>query len=462
MKRDYDVIVLGGGPGGYMAAIRCAQYGLKTALIEERELGGTCLNRGCIPTKALIQGAEVYQTVKEASMYGVQVGEPTLDYLKLTAFKDRKVASLRRGIESLERKHGVQVIKGHGQLADRNTLSVDGSAMTADRIILATGSIPASPPIEGIGGDNVLTSDGILALTELPESVVIVGGGVIGVEFAGMLSSLSCRVNIIEMLPDILPGVDTLIREELKTVLKAAGIVIHTNAKLLSIHGNKGIFETKGKKESVSGEKFLICVGRRPNTEDIGLEATGIAIEKGYIKVNPRMQTSVENIFAVGDIIGGPQYAHAASAQGLAAAAACAGREDDPYGASPVPGCIYTNPEIAFVGLTQEEAVKAGHSVKVGSFPVSANGRSSLMNESQGFARIVTDEETGEILGAQIMSPRATDLIGEITAVMRCEGTIAELASTIHPHPTVSEIIMESAQDVLGLCCHANPAGKPL
>ncbi len=456
MARDFDAIVLGGGPGGYVAAIRCAQYGLKTALVEEGELGGTCLNLGCIPTKALLQGAEVFQTVKRASLYGVTAGEAALDYRQLSAFKDKTVATLRRRIETLEKRHGVEIIRETGRLADRHTLLAKDRKLTAEKIILATGSKPSLPPVEGIRGENVLTSDGMLALQTLPESVVIVGGGVIGVEFATLLSALGCEVTVLEMLPAILPGVDPLIRASLEAVLKGGGVKVHTGAKLLSINRTGGVYETRGERKTVIGEKFLICAGRVPRTEGLGLEAAGVSLHRGYVRVDARMQTSADSIYAAGDITGGPQYAHAASAQGLAAAAGCAGRKER-YGASPVPACIYTSPEIAYVGMTEETALEAGRSVSVGTFPVSGNGRSAVMDEAQGFVRIVTDRTTGEILGAQMMAPRATDMIAEIAAVMRCEGTVSELASTIHPHPTVSEMIMEAAHDAEGLCCHSFP-----
>lgn len=459
MAYDYDVLVLGAGPGGYIAAIRCAQYGLKTALVEERHLGGTCLNQGCIPTKALLQGAEAYQAVRSASLYGIQVGDATLDYAKLAAFKDHRVNTLRRNIETLEKRHGVEILRGFGQLQDQHTVRVGEEKVTADKLILATGSKPVIPSIEGVHGANVMTSDGLLAMTALPESAVIVGGGVIGVEFATLLSALGSRVTVVEMLPTLLSGIDTFLRAGLEKALEHSGVAVHTAARMLSIGEGEGILESAGERQTVTGEVFLICVGRLPRTDGIGLEAAGVLTERGAIRVDSRMQTNVEGIYAVGDMTGGHQLAHAASAQGLVAAAGCAGLQDFSC-VGPVPSCIYTSPEAAFVGLSEKEARERGHSVRVGAFPVSGNGRSTLMGETQGFARIVTDQATGEILGAQILAPRATDMIAEIVAVMRCEGTLAELASTIHPHPTVSEILMEAAHDALGLCCHALPRKK--
>ena len=457
MPYDYDVAVLGAGPGGYEAAIRCAQYGLKTALVEAREVGGTCLNRGCIPTKALLHGAEVYETVSDAALFGVNAGAPTVDYAALAAFKDKQVQKLRKGIETLEKAHGVTLVRGFGRLQDAHTIATDDARLTADKLILATGSAPAKPQIEGIEGENVMTSDEVLAMTTLPKSVVIIGGGVIGIEFATLLSTLGSAVTVLEMLPGILPGVDERITTLLKATLKKKGVTILTGAKVLSIAADATVrYELAGETKRAEAEKCVVCVGRRPMTKDIGLEAAGVKTERGFVTVDDQLRTSIDHIYAIGDITGKIQLAHVASAQGLVAAANCAGKgERMRYDV--VSACIYPHPEIAYVGLSEAAAKEKGHAVKVGAFSVAGNGRSAVMNESTGLCRIVTDEKTGEVLGAQIMAPRATDMIAEVAAVMRCEGTIEELAATIHPHPTVSEIIMEAAHDAEGLCCHAAP-----
>ncbi len=457
MTYDFDAAILGGGPGGYEAAIRCAQYGLKTALIEARELGGTCLNRGCIPTKALLHGAEVFQTVQKAGIFGVETNTPQIDFAKLAAYKDAQVKKLRRGVEGLEKGHGVTVMKGFGILHDAHTISIDEKRITAQKLILAMGSAPAKVPIPGIDGENVLTSDDVLSMTKLPQSLVIIGGGVIGIEFATLFSALGCSVTVLEMMPDILPGVDPEITALLKRGLKQNHVTVLNSAKVLSIAPNASVtYELNGVTHTVDAEKCVVCVGRRPMTAGIGLEAAGVELDRGFVRVDAHMQTSVPGIYAIGDITGKMQLAHVASAQGMAAAANCAGKSVEMrYNA--VPACIYTNPEIAYIGLNEKDAKAQGREVRTGTFSVAGNGRSMIMGESTGLAKLVTDANTGEILGAQIMAPRATDLISEIAVAMGCEGTIEEVAAAIHPHPTVSEIIMEAAHDVEGLCCHKMP-----
>ena len=453
MEYAYDVAVLGGGPGGYEAAIRCAQYGLKTALVEARELGGTCLNRGCIPTKALLHGAEVWETVGDARALGIRTEGRALDYAALAAFKERQVSLLRRGVESLEKAHGVEVVAGFGRLENANTLEVEGRRLTARRVILATGSQPALPPIPG--AQDALTSDGVLSLTALPASLVIVGGGVIGMEFATLFSSLGVKVTVLEMLPDILPGVDARLSALLRRSLKRRRVDIINNARVTE-NGSTVRYEVDGEPRTEQAERCAVCTGRRPQTQGIGLEAVGVRTQRGYVCVNDRMETSVPGIYAVGDITGGPQLAHAASAQGLVAAANCAGLERSMQGRA-VPACVYTRPEIACVGLDEQTARAQGRQVRTGVFDVAGNGRCAVMNERLGLCVVVADAQSDELLGAQIMAPRATDLIAEVAAVMRLHGTAEDLANTIHPHPTVSEIVMEAAHDVSGLCCHALP-----
>lgn len=455
MSYEYQAAVLGGGPGGYEAAIRAAQYGLKTVLIEARELGGTCLNRGCIPTKALLHGAEVWETVSDAKTFGVRVEGAVLDYAALAAFKDRQVSKLRKGIEALERAHGVTVVQGFGTLEDEHTIAVDDERITAESIILATGSEPSRPPIKG--AEHALISDDVLNMTALPASAVIVGGGVIGIEFATLLSALGCKVTVLEMLPDILPGIDKRLTALLRRTLKKKKVSIITEAKVLEITAEGAVrYEADGEQRETAAEICVMCVGRRPLTAGIGLEKVGVKTERGYVVTDGHMRTSVGNIFAIGDITGKQQLAHVASAQGLVAAASCAGK-DELMDYSAVPACVYTTPEIATVGMSERAARESGYEVKVGSFDVAGNGRSSVMNERTGLALIVCDAKTDAILGAQIMSPRATDIIAEVAVAMRCGASIGLLASTIHPHPTVSEIVMEAAHDAEGLCCHSIP-----
>ncbi len=455
----FDVAVVGGGPGGYEAAIRCAQYGKRTALIEARELGGTCLNRGCIPTKALLHGAEVYETAKTSETYGIATGEVTCDYARLVEYKDGLVSRLRKGVAGLEKAHGVTVIKGFGVLTDAHTIQVGDQSIQAEFIILATGSAPSRPPIPGADSEKVLTSDELLEMKTCPESLVIIGGGVIGLEFASLYATLGKKVVVLEMLPSILNGMDAELAGLLTKLLEKKGVVFVTNAKVTRIldGGQIGVeYEKDGTTETALGNICLMSIGRRPQTVDIGCETVGISMTRGFVDVDGHLRTSVPNIYAIGDITGKMQLAHVATAQGMVAAANCSGR-DAVMRYNIIPACVYTFPEIASVGLTRAEAEKNGRQVKCGSFNVATNGKAMILGTRAGMARLVTDALTGEILGAQIMAPRATDMIAEVAAVMRSEGTIEELADTIHPHPTICEVILEAAHDVEGLCCNAMP-----
>ncbi|MDR2048041.1 MAG: dihydrolipoyl dehydrogenase [Treponema sp.] len=469
---QFDVAVIGGGPGGYVAALRCAQLGKKTALVESRELGGTCLNRGCIPTKTLLHTAELYDEIRgHGKELGLNAADLAVDYAALAARKDAVAGKLRRGIEGLVKGRKITLIKGRAVLTGGKTFTVEDASGTAGYaagdIIIATGCEPASIPVPGADLPVVLDSDAVLSLTRVPESAVIIGGGVIGVEFATLFNALGKKITIIEMLPKILNGMDDSVCAAMAKTLARRGVEIHTSAKLLEIRaagagaGKTGTntggavccYEEGGAKKEASGEIVIMAVGRRPVTKGLGPEAAGVACERGFITVDQRMATNVPGIWAIGDVTGKIQLAHAASAQGLAAAANIAGKNAR-MSYNIIPACVYTNPEIASVGMTEEAAGAAGLPVKIGSFPAAANGRSMIMNVTGGFVKIITHAETGEILGAHIMAPRATDMIGEIAALMKAEGAIEELAGTVHAHPTVSEMIMEAAHDVEGLCCH--------
>ncbi|MBC3900922.1 dihydrolipoyl dehydrogenase [Acetobacterium malicum] len=455
----YDVAVLGGGPGGYEAAIRCSQYGLKTVLIEARELGGTCLNRGCIPTKALLHGAEFYDEAKSAQEFGVFFDNLAFDYEKLAANKDKVVSRLRKGIEGLEKAHGVTVIKGFGVLKNANEIEVNGETVVADHIILATGSSPFLPPIPGVDNKSVMTSDEVLEMKQCPESLVIIGGGIIGIEFATLYASLGKKVTVIEMQPDILKGIDKEIVKELSQILKRKGVQIIAGAKVIGIEEVEEItvnYEKDGQPKSAVGTCCIVSVGRKAQIDQIGLDAVGIKRNGSFIEVDAYLRTNIPNIYAIGDITGKIQLAHVATKQGMVVAENIIGKQKR-MNYEVVPSCLYTNPEIAWIGLSEEEAVKAGKNIKIGRYGVGGNGKSSVMGQSKGFIKLVCDHATGEVYGAQIMAPRATDMIGEIAVIMECEGTIEELSDTIHPHPTVCEIIVEAAHDVEGLCCNAPP-----
>ena len=476
-EKAFDVAVIGGGPGGYVSAIRCAQLEKKTLLAESRELGGACLNRGCIPTKVLLHTAELYDEIRgHGRELGLVSDGLRVDYAALADRKDRIVGKLRRGVEALVKNRKITLVRGTAVLTGPKTFRVippaglPGSgetSYTAANLVIATGSEPASIPVPGAGLPGVLNSDAFLSLRELPSSAVIVGGGVIGVEFAALLSSLGRKVTILEMLPRILNEQDSGLSGEMAKLLKGRGVEIRTGAKLLEIRaGTPGsavgqapsagltcAYEEGGEQKQASGELVIMAAGRRPFTGTLGLEAAGIASERGFITVDDHLRTNVPGVYAIGDVTGKIQLAHVASAQGLAAANNIAGK-DTAMRYDIVPACVYTSPELACVGMTEDRIIAAGLSYHTGIFPAAANGRSMIMNQTEGFVKILTHRDTGEILGAHIMAGRATDLIGEIAAAMRAEATIEELADTIHPHPTVSEMIMEAAHDAEGLCCH--------
>ncbi|MBR2533147.1 MAG: dihydrolipoyl dehydrogenase [Lachnospiraceae bacterium] len=453
---DFDVAVLGAGPGGYVAAIRCAQLGLKTAIVENREMGGTCLNRGCIPTKALLHSAEVYEEiVKEGKGLGVLAENVTVDYKKVAKRKDKIVKQLSGGVGSLVKARKVTILNGTAALTGKNGFTVDGKPYTTEKMILATGSEPIRIPIPGIDKEGVMNSDGVLASETLPESVVIIGGGVIGIEFATLYSSFGKKVTVVEALPRILNTLEEEVSSTMQYVLENKGVEIHTGAKVTEIKdGLKVVYEENGKTGEAEGEAVVVAIGRRPLTAGIGLETAGVNMtEKGFVVVNEKMETSVPNIYAIGDITGKVQLAHVASAQGLVAAANAAGK-DKKMSYDIIPSCIYSNPEIAAVGLTEAEAKAKGLQVKTGTFATAGNGRSKILGCQDGYARLVTEARTGEILGATIVAPHATDMIAEIVTAMKAEATVEEIADAIHPHPTVSEIIMEAAHDVDHLSVH--------
>ena len=462
MNFQYDVAVLGGGPGGYVAAIRAAQLGGKTVLIEKDKLGGTCLNWGCIPTKALLHSAETYQTVLHAAANGVYASDVTFDYQVMVDRKNSIVSQMGNGIKTLVRQAGVTLLSGEGRLQDRHTILVNGEAVTAKSIILATGSEPARPPIQGIDSRGVLDSNSLLALGNCPETLLIIGGGVIGVEFATVFQSLGKQVTILEMMDSILPGIDQDVIQVMTRHLQKNGVQIITGAKVLSLQHDGDVicqYEKVGETKSIHAQTVLVAVGRKPVTSGIGLENVGLETQRGFMVVDEQMRTAIENIYAIGDITGQSQLAHVASAQGLVAAANATGNNKR-ISYDIIPVCIYSNPEIALIGLDEKQALAKGYRIKTGKCPASVNGKSKILGEAEGFVKIITDEKTGEILGAQIVGARATDMIAEIGVLMKAEGTVDELADTIHPHPTISEMVMEAAHDVEGLSCHISSRAK--
>ena len=453
MNETYDLAILGGGPGGYVAAIRAGQLGLKAAVIEEGQMGGTCLNWGCIPTKSLLHSAEVYQTARHGNIFGITTGEVGFDYAQIAARKDQVVSQLRRGVAQLVKSSGGTIIHGRGVIQSPTTIAVEGQdaqVVSARNIIVATGSVPFMPPIPGIDGAKVLNSDQVLSLTACPASVTIIGGGVIGVEFASLFNALDREVTIIEMMDEILPGIDAEVAGVLRKSLEKKGVRIHTSAKVTAIESSDRAicrFEQNGQALAVDSESVIVAIGRKPRSQDIGLENIGITTTRGVIPVNDHMETLVKGVYAIGDVTGKMMLAHVASEQGIVAVENVAGNHHR-MGYNIVPSCIYTNPEVAVVGLTEAEAVRQGLTVKVGRFPVAVSGKAMIAGEKEGLVKIVTDESTGEVLGAQIIGPKATELISGIGVAMTLESTVDEIAKTIHPHPTLSEMIMEAALDV--------------
>jgi dihydrolipoamide dehydrogenase len=454
---EYDVVVLGAGPGGYVAAIRAAQLGAKTAIVEAQYFGGTCLNVGCIPTKTLVKNAEILHQIEHAGARGINVAKPEIDMKKVKQNKDSVVKKLTGGIGSLLKSNSVTIIDGIGKANNDNTVEITegkdkGKTVKFEKLIIATGSVPLVPPIPGLDLPGIMTSTEILDLEEIPKELVVIGGGVIGCEFATIYNSFGTKVTIVEMMPKLIPNMDAEVSAELEKQLKKAGVEVMTDSKVEKVEaaGDGFAVTVSGKNEtSLKAEKVLVSIGRKANLT--GLEALDIKKDR-TIEVDDYLRTSKENIYAVGDITGKIQLAHLASAQGMKAA-------ENAMGASKkmdyrlVPSCIYTIPEIGAVGLTEEEA-RRKYDVAIGKFPMMVSGKAIAMGETEGFVKIITDKKYGEILGVHIVGPNATELVAEATAVMKLEGTIEELGDIIHAHPTISETIMEAAHDVHGQCIH--------
>ena len=458
---DYDVVVIGAGPGGYVAAIRAAQLGLSTAVIEDDNVGGVCLNWGCIPSKSLLRNAEVLELVKNAGEYGISVGDVTFDYGLAIDRSRQVVRRLTDGVGSLLRKNGVEHISGRGILQSANTIAIDGAdrAISADNIIVATGARARHIPGIPVDGETVLTSREAIVLREVPERVVIVGGGAIGVEFADIYHSYGAEVMIIEMLPRLVPLEDEEISQQLERVFRRRGIGFKTGAMVGGVAVSEGtaavtVTDADGSVSEIECDKVLVAIGVQGNTEDIGLEVAGVNTERGYITVDDEMRTNVPGVFAIGDVTGKLPLAHVASAQGVIAAEVIAGMNPMPLDYSLMPRATYCRPQIASFGLTEQQAIDAGYSFKVGRFPMAASGKALAMGEPNGMVKLVVDSEVGELLGAHIIGPEATELLGEVGLSRLLEGTTTELGWLVHPHPTISETIKEAALAVEGEAIH--------
>ncbi|CEP67830.1 Dihydrolipoamide dehydrogenase [Moorella glycerini] len=458
---SYQIAIIGGGPGGYVAAIRAAQLGARVVVIEQDALGGTCLNRGCIPTKALLAGAALVKGIQGAAAFGIDVKDYRVDYARLAARKDAVVKQLTQGIAYLFKKNKVDHIKGRGFLKGPGRVEVATAEGTvenieAENIILATGSEPALIAALGYNGSSVVTSTEALAWTEVPAELLIIGGGVIGCEFATLFATLGSKVTIVEMMPTILPMIDSEISKRFSMILKKAGVEIKTKAQIISVREEDGrVKATLADGQTVTADKVLISIGRQFNTRDLGLEEAGIALgPKGEIIVDEYMRTSVPGIYAIGDVTNKIQLAHVASAQGLAAVETIMGRPTK-VNYDAVPSCIYTLPEIAGVGLTREAAEERGLKVKVGKFPFLASGKALCSGETEGMVKIIAEAESDRVVGVFIMGPHATELIAEGTLAVNRGITATELAATIHAHPTLAEAVMEAAEAVHGMSIHS-------
>ena len=456
---QYDVAVLGGGPGGYEAAVRAARRGAKVCCIEKGDLGGACLNVGCIPTKAMLHASELAWNIRRAEEFGLRAGAPEVNgpaYMKRVA---GVVAGLRKGVEGLLKSAGVEVLRGRGRLVAPDRLSVeakDGSQeVRARAIIVATGSRPARPKFLPWDSDRVWTTDEATTAEDLPESVLIIGGGIIGCEFATVYSELGIPTTVVEMLDRLAPNVDKDVAKAILSLLKKRKVKVLTGAKVTEVKATKGGVTARVEGgEKVQAARALAAVGRVPNTEDLGLEAAGIERDGLHIKVDDRCRTSAENVYAVGDCAEKRQYAHLASRMGVVAADNAAGHEarDD---RRVVPIGIYTHPEVGTVGLTEDEARQGGANVRAARFSYRASGRARTCGETEGEVKLIADADLGEILGAVVIGPHATDVVQEIALAMRCELTVEELAGTIHAHPTFCEAVLEAAEAWLGLPMHA-------
>ncbi len=453
----YDFAVIGSGPGGYVAAIRAAQLGMKTALIEkDASLGGVCTLRGCIPTKALLHTADLLEEARHGSDVGVAAKEVHLDLAAAMKHKAKVVRQSSNGIAYLMKKNKVDVVFGFGALRDSRTVRVtdasgNESLVAAKNILIATGSKPRAIPLVPTDHSVVLDSDSILEVREVPKSLLVIGSGAVGVEFASMFARFGSKVTVIEMLPRIVPIEDEEVSRELAAAFRRQGIACHADTRVEKItRGEAGVEviarTAGGKTETFKAEKLLVAVGRQPLSENIGLEKAGIATERGYITIDGHCRTSVPNVFAIGDVVPTPWLAHVASAEGVVAAETAAGAETRPLNYDQVPGCTYCHPEVASIGLSEARAAERGHEVVIGRFPFTASGKARVLNDTEGFVKIVAEKKYGEVLGVHIVGPRATELIAEAGAAMRLEATSEDLMRTIHAHPTLAEAVHEAAE----------------
>ncbi len=457
-KQKSDLVILGAGPGGYVAAIRAAKMGMDVTVIEKENIGGVCLNWGCMPTKAMAHVAETYHLMQRADEFGLNIKDLSIDFKKIMDRKNKIVKSLRSGIEFNFKKNKVKLVKGNGKIKDKNTITVETKEGTleleAKNMIIATGSSASNIKPFQIDNKLVLDNIGILSLEDLPKSLIVIGGGVVGSEFASIFNILGTKVTIVEIMPGILINEDKQVSELIRDIFKKRNIDIYLDSSVSEIKASDKVKVKLSDGKELEADKLLLSVGRVPNTKAIGLENAGIKTDaKGFIQTDANLRTNVSNIYAIGDVIGGYQLAHVASKEGITAVENIAGKSIK-VNYNAVPWAVFTLPEIGSVGMNETQAKEKNLSVKTGFFPFKSNGKAFAIGETEGFAKIVTDGASDEILGASVIGPRASDIIHEITVAMTGELTSEYLAETIHSHPTLSEAVMEAAEDIFGMATH--------